>query len=85
MCTTVQATALLHFVPISRVTRYYAMPHFHAQNKPQGKTAIIIASSKGGWNGLKTVLKHPAVKEAVLSEDSLFSKVRVSRHHLFQP
>lgn len=85
MCTAIPATGLLRFISTSRVTRYYAMPYFHTQNKPMGKTAIIVAKSRGVWDRVRAVPAHPAVKEAVLSEDSMFSQVQFLSHHVFQP
>lgn len=59
----------------------YARPNNidgYPQSKPEGRTARLIRETKELWRRVVGCARHPRVEIAVLSEDSLFSQVRVS-------
>lgn len=58
------------------------------QNKPEGRTASAIRQVRGVCGRIMAVAGLPSVREAVLSEDSIFSQVRYRHcisynHNLF--
>ncbi len=49
------------------------------QIKPEGKTARFVGRTAGLWGRIVGYARHPRMKNAVVSDDSLFSQVRPSR------